>query len=428
MRRSLALLALMSPLLPLAAQSAPAADSAAVARKAWGQAIAALRAGDAVEAQRLAAHAASAWPVQPAYIWGRAAISARTGDSLAVREALTDYAAFGLGRSLGDSIFDRYRQASWFATLAAAHATNAAPAARSVVRATFADSTFWPEGVDYDPRSRTFYVAGIRHRAIVAVSADGSQRTVISPDRPEYGAMFGVRVDPREPVLWVTTSGAPQMAGYAPRDSQIAALLKIRIADGRLLRRWDLPVGQHVLGDLAVAPDGTVYMTDSQEPVLYVLLPGAHTLRAFRHPLFRSLQGMAPSPDPLVVYVADYSHGLLRVDTRDGSATRLEMPAHVTSVGCDGIVRVGNSIVAVQNGVAPARVVRFDLDESGTRITGMALLDRNSDVADEPTIGTVAGNDFVYVATSQWEKHDESGVRNRVPLRPAVLLAVPLRP
>jgi hypothetical protein len=71
--------------------------------------------------------------------------------------------------------------------------------------------------------------------------------------------------------------------------------------------------------------------------------------------------------------------------------------------------------------------MRYVLDPAGERIVRAELVDRNSDVADEPTIGTVAGGEFVYVANSQWEKHDERGARIAArPLTSPVLLAVPL--
>jgi hypothetical protein len=64
----------------------------------------------------------------------------------------------------------------------------------------------------------------------------------------------------------------------------------------------------------------------------------------------------------------------------------------------------------VQNGIAPSRIVRVRL-APGPRITGLEVLDRNPAVADEPTMGVVAGDNFVYVANSQWEKYDEAGAR-----------------
>jgi len=106
----------------------------------------------------------------------------------------------------------------------------------------------------------------------------------------------------------------------------------------------------------------------------------------------------------------------------------LEAPQGTTTLGCDGIVLDHGAIIAVQNGVSPARVMRFTLDASGTRITRAEVLDQNTAIADEPTIGTIANGEFVYVANGQWEKYDEHGRRRpERALAAPVLLGVPLR-
>lgn len=301
--------------------------------------------------------------------------------------------------------------------------------ARSLVVATLPDSTFWPEGVDYDPRSGRYYVASVRHRTIAEVTPGGDARELIERGRPELGAIMGVRVDTTRGVLWATTSGLPVTDGYEPGDSAIAALLRIRIADGAIERRWEIPpTGRaRALGDLAVGPAGDVFVSDSREPVVFRLRAGSDSLERIADPIFRSLQGLAPSADGRTLYLADYSRGLLRVDLATGRVTRLD-PEGAVSRGCDGIVlTAAGEIVAVQNGGSPARIVRFTLDAAGMAIVRTETIDQNPAVADEPTIGTLAGGDFVYVANSQWEKHDAAG--RRLPERPLtapVLLAVPL--
>jgi sugar lactone lactonase YvrE len=304
------------------------------------------------------------------------------------------------------------------------------PASLGRVRATLPDSTFWPEGMDYDPRTGRYYVASVRHRTVAEVSPSGATRELWPRGRPDLGALLGVRVDPVRGILWATTSGIPQQAAYTAGDSGVAALLRIRIADGAIERRWDLPVVPkgHTLGDLAVGPSGDVYVTDSNEPVVYRLRPGADTLEHFTNPLFKSLQGLAPTPDGRVLYLADYSRGLLRVDLASNAVTLVADSTGRSPRGCDGIAFTDGSIVAVQNGASPARVIRIDLDATGTRVAGAALLDSDPAVADEPTIGAVVGQDFVYVANSQWEKHDRAGAL--VPgavLRRPLLVATPIR-
>ena len=406
-----------------------AADSADSARVAWGRGVRALR-GDLPRARNEIRRATTAWPTQPVYLWGRAVTAAMTGDTADVIAALRAYAALGLGRDLrADTAVARFVALPALAAIDVQHRENRAPLVRSSERLVLPDSTFWPEGVDYDARNGRYYVASVRHRTIAEWSPGGAVRELWPRGQAGIGAIFGVRVDAAHGVLWVTTSGLPQSDGYTAGDSGIAALMRVRITDGVIERRWDLPPSPrgHTLGDLAVGPGGDVFLTDSGDPVLYRLRAGADTLEPLRHPLFRSLQGVAPATAGDVVFVADYSHGLLRVDLRSREVHRIADAPNSTSLGIDGISWDGGAIIAVQNGVAPARIMRYVLDASGRNITSAEVLDRNSTVADEPTIGTMADGAFVYVANSQWEKYDGGGKRvNGTTLRPPVLLAVPL--
>ena len=408
----------------------PAVDSAAVARAADGRAATARRAGDLERARDEAARAAAAWPTQPAYALGWAAAAARAADTAAVQRALAQYASLGLGRDVrGDSLFAPYLRAPGVESLRRALEHNRRRRASSRVRATLADSTFWPEGLDYDPRTGRFYVTSVRRGTVVELGPRGESRELWRPGEALRGAALAARLDASHQALWVTLSGMPQMEGHLPGDSAIGALVRVRLADGAVLRRWDLPVvqGGHALGDVVVTPRGDVFITDSNDPVLYRLRAGADSLEPIRHPLFRSLQGVAATPDGRALYVADYSHGLLRVDLATHAVARLEDAPHSTSLGCDGIAWVDGTLIAIQNGVVPARVMRFVLDASGRRITRAEVLDQNSALADEPTSIVVVGHDAVYVANSQWEKHDATG--HRVPgtvLHSPILLALPL--
>jgi hypothetical protein len=162
--------------------------------------------------------------------------------------------------------------------------------------------------------------------------------------------------------------------------------------------------------------------------VLYVARAGSDSLaRVAAHPLLRSPQGMAITPDGRAMYVADYSHGILRVELPGGRVSAVPSPAGTTTLGIDGLYLHGRALVGIQNGVAPPRVVALCLAPGGERITRLAVLDRNAAVADEPTLGAIAGGALHYVATSAWEKYDDAG--RRVPgttLRPVTVLRLPL--
>src|SRR5205085_4137232 len=133
-----------------AAAQAPSAtsfiDSAAAARSAWSRAGAALQHGDTATARNEVALAAEAFPTQPAYIWARAVLAARSRDSATAFLALREYASLGLGRDLAaDTTFAWLSKSAAFQVIREAHLRNSRPLANSRIVATLPDSTFWPE-------------------------------------------------------------------------------------------------------------------------------------------------------------------------------------------------------------------------------------------------------------------------------------------
>ena len=293
------------------------------------------------------------------------------------------------------------------------------------------DSTFWPEAVDFDPRTRSYFTGSVRRGTIMRIDSSGRASTFWSPpSAARAGAMMGVRIDSARRVLWATMSAFPERGDFQPGDSSIAVLLEIGLDDGRIRRRLDFPAapGSHVLGDLSVGPAGDVFVSDSRQPALYRLRPGGKALESIRDTLFKSLQGVAPTPDGTVVYLADYSRGLLRLDLRTSEVSRVVDSTSKSVRGADGLLWHQGSLIAIHNGALPGHVVRVDLDTSGRSIAGIDLIEVDPAIGDEPTVGTIVGDELVFVGTSQWEKHDQKGVlKPGAKLRGIVLVGIRLR-
>ncbi|MGZ8851016.1 MAG: hypothetical protein ACXW3E_11930 [Thermoanaerobaculia bacterium] len=78
--------------------------------------------------------------------------------------------------------------------------------------------------------------------------------------------------------LWAGTSALPQCKGFREDDRNHAAVLEIDLDSGKVLntiRPQD--DGKHVFGDVAVARDGSVFVSDSVSPSIYVIRSGALT-------------------------------------------------------------------------------------------------------------------------------------------------------
>ena len=207
-------------------------------------------------------------------------------------------------------------------------------------------------------------------------------------------------------------------------------MFRFDLATGALTGRYPIPVdGQpHALGDVIIAGNGDVYATDSRAPAVYRVRAGADSIERFvTSPLFLSAQGLALDAEERTLYVADYSRGLLRVDLASREVRELEAADDVLALGIDGLYLVDGSLIGIQNGVEPHRVVRLHLDAGGNRVRRVELLERARPDYAEPTLGVVVGRDLYYVAASQWEKfRDDGTIDAPETLRPPLVLRLGL--
>jgi len=410
----------------------PQVDSAREARAAYRRAVTAFRQHDLVKARMEMERAAESWPTQQAYLDAAAKLAAAARDTTDAALWLRRLADLGVGIDVrNDTTFRALVGAPAFDSAAAGLSAATAPIVRGRVRLTIADTTLHPEGIAFDARHRRWFMGSVRQRKVVAIEPDGRVRDFVASGADGLAGVFGMAVDSVRRTLWAATTALPRMAGFAEADSGRVGVYGYDLETGRLKRKaWMArdSSAAHTFGDVAVAPNGDVYVSDSQAPWILELATGSDSLVPFlTDPLFRSLQGMAITPDGATMYVADYSHGLLRVSLASKTVSLLTGPRGVTLLGVDGLYWHHGTLIGVQNGVTPARVVRFCLDPSGRSVRRLEVLDRNPAVADEPTLGAIDGDSLVYVATSEWEKYDDAGKRvSGTKLRPAMALSVPL--
>jgi sugar lactone lactonase YvrE len=298
----------------------------------------------------------------------------------------------------------------------------------SEVAFTLPETDLVTEGVAYDPRTKAFFVSSVRKRKVVRRAADGKVSDFTKP-ADDLWAATGLAVDPTRRALWLTTAAVPQMEGSRKEDEGRSFLIEYDLDRGTLRRRLGPPAGVAgaTLSDLTLGAKGDVFVADPNTGRVYVLRPGAAALTVLvdEGPI-GSAQGLALSADGRFLYVADYGQGIFRVESATGAAMLLPVPADTAVTGIDGLVLHAGSLIGVQNGVRPHRVVRLRLDPAGERITSVETLERNHPAFDEPTLATVVEGSLYYVANSQYDRVKEDGSLDREHLRPPAILRLRL--
>ena len=358
-----------------------------------------------------------------------ASVEARLGQPEAALRRLERYAAMGVTADLdADSALAPLRALPAWAPVAERIARNAEPVRRGDTVFVLPSRDMLAEDIAYDPRSERFFVSSMRERRILAVDRTGRAQDFVASGQGGLWAAVDLGVDVRRRLLWVSTDAIAFQVGYDSADAGRAALVAYDLGTGRQVRRIDAPRDTtHFLADLAVAPTGEVYVSDNTTQAVYVVRPGADSLEVLvPGGVLANAQNPAVSPDGRRLFIADYLLGIAVVDLASRRVTWLPQPPDIATNGVDGLYVTGRSLIGVQNGTAPERIVRFPVDEGFTRILGWEVLEQNPQL-DEPTHGVVVGDWFYFIANSGDDRARGATVRDDPAARPPAVLRVRLR-
>jgi sugar lactone lactonase YvrE len=220
---------------------------------------------------------------------------------------------------------------------------------------------------------------------------------------------LAVSADPRRKTLWVTISAMPGFSGFPKEEEGKALLLEVDASSGKVLRRFDPDTkGPAVLGDMCVTTDGTVYVTDSIGGGVYRLHGDLETakLEKIASGLF-SPQTPVLARDGKQLFVADYTMGIAVIDLGTGKMSYLPHPENVAVVALDGLYLSGDSLIGIQNGTDPNRIMRLRLNAAQTEITGAEVMEQATERMGDPTHAVLADGWFYVSANVGWNKVDD---------------------
>ncbi len=382
------------------------ADWAAPTRPELRRAAAEARARGDQRAELAACEAAVALrPDAPRDLVNLAAAQAHAGqadDALATLRQLADLRIFVPLERIPD--FAPLRKLPAFEAIQSTLAAHVRVAGSATIVAELPAMDSIIEGLAWRPATREWFFGDVRQRCVWR--RDGAGRvTRFSPLEANLLGVFNVTVDEPHGLLWLSTSALPEISGYDATLKGRGGVVALDLNTGQVRRRAELEPdgGDHCLGDLLLAPDGTVYATDSIAPVVWRLAPGATRLeRWLESPGFSSLQGMALVDQGRLLLVSDYSNGLWRIELATRKIELLPPLAHATLVGIDGLQADGDHVVAVQNGIEPQRVVRLTFDVDFRHVTASEILAAGQTQFDDLSLSTVAEQRIHVNARSGW--------------------------
>jgi DNA-binding beta-propeller fold protein YncE len=363
-------------------------------------------------------------PDYPGGIYALAQAYAREGNTQSALEQLEVLTKMSVEFApANDSLFAAFANQNRFRVLLERERSNLKPLNRAVASDSFNIDLFHPDGVTYDSSRRRFCIGSVRLRKVSCKDQDGTIAHYGS--KAGLWSVLGVAVAPNGH-FWLATAALPETPGVSAELRGKTALVEIDPASDVVVQRIEPPNDslQHGFGDVGVAPDGTVFVSDAAGTLYRVRAGQLEAVGAVRS--WVSPQGITFGPDGKQLFVADYSRGVFRVDPVTGAATQLAAPRNTTLLGIDGLAYHRGSLIAIQNGIRPYRVVKLRLDAARTHIRSVELLESNHPLFDEPTTGVVVGDRYYFIANSHWPSF-ANGATPASKLSAPLLLMLPLR-
>jgi sugar lactone lactonase YvrE len=217
-------------------------------------------------------------------------------------------------------------------------------------RINFVASRQYPEGITYSAQLGKFLVSSLTQGKVGTVDTDGRYADLLSS--PEMISSFGMRVAGDR--LFVCVGDRNISSKSSAATAFTTAELHVYNLTSRQLERRTvlgtlLPGARHLANDLALTPDGTVYVTDSFSPVIYRITPAGQATILVNDPRFSSttfgLNGIVYHPDNYLIVAQTGAGKLYKVDLANGNA--ITEVGELPSLPGDGLAWLNNDLYVV---------------------------------------------------------------------------------
>ena len=265
------------------------------------------------------------------------------------------------------------------------------PVHHARVAFTVPDKDLFPEGLAVDAHKRVFYMGSMHRKKIVKITESGEVSDFVKEGADDLMPVGGVHVDPADHSVWAATD---------PGEKKRSEIVHFD-AKGKLLERYAAPgAGTHDLNDLALRRTREIYITDTDASLVFRFDRKSHALSPMKFP--RAIfypNGITVSGDGNLLYVGDML-GVIVVDLRTGSARDVVPDAHDTLSGIDGLYWYKGDFIGIQYGTAAFRVMRWHLTKDGRAVMSNEVLERGTDLVNDPTTGAIFEGNFYFMANT----------------------------
>jgi DNA-binding beta-propeller fold protein YncE len=292
------------------------------------------------------------------------------------------------------------------------------PAQEAEIAFRIAEKDLIPEGIAFDPDSKSFFVSSIHKNKVIRINPDKRITDFIVSGHEGIGQVLGMKVSDGK--LWVcsnTGEGNPQGQ----------SMVHVFDITGRILsKKWILQsTGEiHLFNDLVIGSNGDVFISDSDYGAIYRV---NNTLKnpelLIKDQRLNYANGITLTPNDEVI--VNTFKGFFKINTITRELKALPFPNYYV-IGIDGLSFYKQSLIGIQNITYPVCINQYNLNSSFDKIENAQVLVSNHPLFDTPTTGVVVDDWFYFIANSQMSNLDKDKIKDPAKLKEVLIMRIKL--
>jgi len=292
------------------------------------------------------------------------------------------------------------------------------PAQEAEIAFRIAEKDLIPEGIAFDPKSRSFFVSSIHKNKIIRIDNDQRVTDFIRSGQEGIGQVLGMKAHGGK--LWVCSNTGE---GNPKGKSMVHAF---DIVSGVMSKKWILQSSGeiHLFNDLVIGKNGDVFISDSDYGAIYYVnntLKNPEILVKDERLNYANGITLTPNDDVIV----NTFKGFFKINAITKELKALPFPNYYV-IGIDGLSFYKQSLIGIQNITYPVCINQYNLNSSFDKIENARVLVSNHPLFDIPTTGVVVDDWFYFIANSQMSNLDKDKIIDPAKLKEVLIMKLQL--